>query len=45
MDYKKGRETEHLLIQHCKAHPDQTIIHAMGIVLKEERAEGLMNEK
>ena len=45
MDYKKGRETEHLLIQHCKAHPDQTIIHAIGIVLKEERAEGMMNEK
>ena len=45
LDYKKGRETEHLLIQHCKAHPDQTIIHAIAVVLKEERAEGVMNEK
>jgi len=45
MDYKKGRETEHLVIQHCKAHPDQTIIHAIAVVLKEERAEGMMNEK
>ena len=45
MDYKKSRETEHLLIQHCNAHPDQTIIHAIAVVLKEERAEGMMNEK
>ena len=45
MDYKKSRETEHLLIQHRKAHPDQRIIHAIAVVLKEERAEGMMNEK
>ena len=45
MDYKKGRETEHLVIQYCKAHPDQKIIHAISVVFKEERAEGMMNEK
>ena len=45
MDYKKGRETEHLVIEYCKAHPDQKIIHAMAVVLKEERAEGMMQEK
>ncbi|RBP17689.1 HdeA/HdeB family protein [Roseiarcus fermentans] len=45
LDYKKGRETEHLVIEYCKAHPDQKIIHAMGIVLHEERAEGMMQEK
>ena len=45
LDYKKGRETEHLVIQYCKEHPDQKIIHAMAVVLKEERAEGVMNEK
>ncbi len=45
MDFKKGRETEHLVIQHCKAHPDEKIIHAIATVLKEERAEGIMNEK
>ena len=45
MDYKKGRETEHLVIQYCKAHPDQKIIHAMAVVLHEERAEGVMMEK
>ena len=45
MDYKKGRETEHLVIQYCKGHPDQKIIHAISVVFKEERAEGMMNEK
>lgn len=45
LDYKKGRETEHLVIEYCKAHPDQKIIHAMAVVLKEERAEGMMQEK
>ena len=45
MDYKKGRETEHLVIQYCKQHPDQKIIHAMGVIPKEERAEGMMKEK
>ena len=45
MDYKKGRETEHLVIQYCKEHPDQKIIHAIAVVFKQERAEGMMNEK
>jgi hypothetical protein len=45
MDYKKGRETEHLVIEYCKQHQDQKIIHAIAVVLKEERAEGLMREQ
>ena len=45
MDYKKGRETEHLVIQYCKQHLDEKIIHAISVVLKDERAEGLMREK
>ena len=44
-DFKKGRIVEHQVIEHCKAHPEQTIIHAIGLILKEDRAEGLMNEK
>jgi hypothetical protein len=28
-----------------KAHPEQKIIHAIAVILKEDRAEGLMNEK
>ena len=45
MDYKKGREVEHQVIEYCKAHPDERIIHAIGLMLKEDRAEGLMQEK
>ena len=45
LDYKKGRETEHLVIQYCKAHPNEKIIHAMSVIFKEERAEGVMMEK
>ena len=45
MDYKKGREGEHLLIEYCKEHQDQKIIHAIGLILKEDRAEGMMMEK
>src|SRR5271166_6512058 len=44
-DYKKGRIVEHQVIEHCKAHPEQKIIHAIGVILKEDRAEGLMMEK
>ena len=44
-DFKKGRIVEHQVIEHCKAHPEQTIIHAIGLILKEDRAEGLMNER
>jgi HdeA/HdeB family len=45
MDYKKGREVEHQVIEYCKAHPDEKIIHAIGLMLKEDRAEGMMMEK
>ena len=45
MDYKKGRIVEHQVIEYCKAHQDEKIIHAIGLILKEDRAEGLMNEK
>src|ERR1700722_7258967 len=44
-DFKKGREVEHRVIEYCKAHPDERIIHAIGLMLKEDRAEGLMQEK
>ena len=45
MDYKKGREAEHLVIEYCKAHQDEKIIHAISVNLKDMRAEGLMQEK
>jgi len=44
-DFKKGRIVEHQVIEYCKEHPDQKIIHAISVILKEDRAEGLMNEK
>ncbi len=44
-DFKKGREVEHQVIEYCKAHPDQKIIHAIGLMLKDDRAEGMMTEK
>jgi hypothetical protein len=44
-DFKKGRIVEHQVIEYCKAHPDERIIHAIGLMLKEDRAEGLMMEK
>ena len=44
-DFKKGREVEHQVIEYCKDHPDDKIIHAIGKIIKEDRAEGLMNEK
>ena len=44
-DFKKGRELEHQVIEYCKAHPEQKIIHAIGLLLKEDRAEGMMMEK
>jgi hypothetical protein len=45
MDYKKGRELEHLVIEYCKAHQDEKIIHAISVNLKDMRAEGLMQEQ
>jgi hypothetical protein len=44
-DFKKGREVEHQVIEYCKAHPDERIIHAIGVMLREDRAEGMMMEK
>ncbi len=39
LDYRKGREAEHLVIECCKAHPDERIIHAVGVVFKDMHAE------
>jgi len=39
LDYKKGREAEHQLIEYCKQHQNEKIIHALGVVLKDMRAE------
>jgi hypothetical protein len=44
-DFKKGRAVEHQVIEYCKAHPDEKIIHAVGKMIKEDRAEGMMMEK
>jgi hypothetical protein len=44
-DFKKGKVVEHQVIEYCKAHPEEKIIHAIGLILKEDRAEGLMMEK
>jgi nitrogen regulatory protein PII-like uncharacterized protein len=44
-DFKKSREVEHQVIEYCKAHSEQKIIHAIGVLLKEDRAEGMMQEK
>jgi hypothetical protein len=44
-DFKKARVVEHQVIEYCKEHPDQKIIHAISVIFKEDRAEGLMNEK
>ena len=44
-DFKKGREVEHQVIEYCKPHSEQKIIHAIGVLLKEDRAEGMMQEK
>ena len=44
-DFKKGRIVEHQVIEYCKAHQDERIIHAISMILKEDRAEGLMLEK
>jgi len=45
MDYKKGRELEHQVIEYCKQHENEKIIHAIGLMLKEDRAESMMMEK
>jgi inactivated superfamily I helicase len=35
----RAREAEHLTIVFCKEHPDEKIIHAMGLVFERMRAE------
>ncbi len=39
LDYKKGREAEHEVIQYCKAHQNEKIVHAIAVVFKDMRAE------
>jgi hypothetical protein len=39
LDYTKGRIVEHDVIEYCKAHPDEKIIHAMAVVLNDVRRE------
>ncbi len=39
LDLKKGKMAEHEVIEYCKAHPDEKIIHAIGVVFKDMRAE------
>ncbi len=45
MDYKKGRELEHDVIEYCKQHQNEKIIHAIAVNLHDMRAEGMMQEK
>jgi hypothetical protein len=45
LDYKKGRETEHIVIEYSKAHQNEKIIHAIAVALEEERAEERMEMK
>jgi hypothetical protein len=40
--YGKGRIAEHDLIEYCEAHLDERIIHAIGHVFKDIRAEERM---
>ena len=37
LDYKNIRPAEHLMIQHCKEHPEEKIIQSIGYVLQEMR--------
>jgi hypothetical protein len=39
LDYKKGRLAEHDVIEYCKAHQNEKIVHAIGVVFKDMRAE------
>ena len=38
LDIKKSKQAEHEVIMYCKAHPDQLIIEAIGVVFKDMRA-------
>jgi hypothetical protein len=37
LDWKNIRTGEHLVIEHCKAHQDEKIIHAIDVVVSELR--------
>ena len=37
LDWKNIRQGEHLVIQHCKEHPEEKIIHAIDVVINELR--------
>jgi hypothetical protein len=37
LDWKNIREGEHLVIVHCKEHPDEKIIKAIDVVINELR--------
>jgi hypothetical protein len=39
LDFRKGREAEHLVIEYCKANQNEKIIHAIAVVFKDMRAE------
>ena len=44
LDYKEGRLAEHDFIEYCKARLEEKVIHAIGVVIKEIRAEERMSE-
>jgi hypothetical protein len=37
----RSREAEHETIVYCKAHPDKTVIQAIGVVIEERKAKHL----
>ena len=39
LDNRRARETEHLVIEYCKKHLDEWIIHALAVAFRDERAE------
>ena len=39
LDYKNGRLAEHEVIEYCKTHRGERIIHAVAVVFKDMRAE------
>jgi hypothetical protein len=39
MDWKNIRQGEHRVIERCKSHPEETIIQAIDVMIKEMRRE------
>src|SRR5271169_1126586 len=37
-DIAKGKEVEHQVIVYCKSNPDKTVMQAIAVVFKDERA-------